>query len=77
MQQRKMIRAELQDQPASHSESLELARRHHSTVDAGLIVPRDTSLTREAKYTELTRRRHRAQVAARRALAATLLDCAG
>ena len=77
MEQRKMLRAKLHESPANPQVARGVFRRHHLAGDAGLIVPRGASLAHEAKYAELTRRRHRAQVAVRRALAGDLLDCAG
>ena len=77
MQQRKMLRAKLHESPANPLVERGALRRHHLAGDAGLIVPRGASLAHEAKYAELPRRRHRAQVAVRRALAGDLLDCAG
>ncbi len=77
MQQRKMLRANLHEAHASPQTERSSTRRHHLVGDAGLIVPRGAPLGREAKYAELTRRRHRAQVAVRRALTGDLLDRAG
>ena len=74
MQQRKMLRAELNGRNTRMPIQRNSHRRHHLIGDAGLIVPRGAQLSREVKYAELTHHRHRAQVAVRRAVARDLLD---